>query len=65
MNYEDLYMKYEKYIHYLLKKYYIRYNYDEYFQMLMIRLWELQHQYDYKRSKISMLISALNFTFIF
>lgn len=51
MNYEDLYMKYEKYIHYLLKKYYIRYNYDEYFQMLMIRLWELQHQYDYRRSK--------------
>ncbi|NJI00875.1 sigma-70 family RNA polymerase sigma factor [Staphylococcus hyicus] len=51
MNFETLYVKYEKFLHYLLKKYNISYNYDEYFQMLFIRLWELQCNYDAERSK--------------
>ncbi|UEX90908.1 sigma-70 family RNA polymerase sigma factor [Staphylococcus ratti] len=51
MNFDTLYLKYEKFIHFLLKKYFIQYNYDEYYQMLLIRLWELEQQFDPKRSK--------------
>ncbi|ALN76718.1 MULTISPECIES: sigma-70 family RNA polymerase sigma factor [Staphylococcus] len=50
MNFDALYLKYEKFLHYLLKRYYISYNYDEIFQMLLIRLWELQVHFDMSRS---------------
>lgn len=50
MEFEHLYIKYENYVHYLLRKYHIKYNYDEYFQMLIIRLWELEQHYDQRRS---------------
>ncbi|MGO2078871.1 MAG: RNA polymerase subunit sigma, partial [Staphylococcus equorum] len=41
MTFEEVYKKYKYIIHYLLKKYNIQYNYDEYAQLLLIKMWEL------------------------
>lgn len=40
-DFTTIYEKYYKMLHHILAKYRIRYNYDEYFQLLLIRLWEL------------------------
>ncbi|EKU50288.1 sigma-70 family RNA polymerase sigma factor [Staphylococcus massiliensis] len=46
MNFNQIYNKYNKMIHHLLHKYHIRYNYDEYEQLLSIKLWQLYQNYD-------------------
>lgn len=44
--FDTLYVQYYKFIHFLLHQHQISYNYDEYFQLLSIRLWELSMKYD-------------------
>lgn len=44
--FDTLYAQYYKFIHFLLHQHQISYNYDEYFQLLSIRLWELSMKYD-------------------
>lgn len=44
--FDTLYAQYYKFLHFLLHQYQISYNYDEYFQLLSIRLWELSMKYD-------------------
>lgn len=39
-------MKYHKIIHYLLSQYHITYNYDEFYQLLLIKLWEVSKIYN-------------------
>ncbi|MCS4485290.1 sigma-70 family RNA polymerase sigma factor [Staphylococcus americanisciuri] len=46
MDFDIMYQRYYKYIHYLLNTHHIHYNYDEYYQLLCIRLWELCQSYD-------------------
>ena len=46
MTFEEVYKKYKYIIHYLLKKYNIQYNYDEYAQLLLIKMWELSKIYN-------------------
>ncbi|QHW38381.1 sigma-70 family RNA polymerase sigma factor [Staphylococcus ursi] len=46
MVFDTLYAQYYKFIHFLLHQHQISYNYDEYFQLLLIRLWELSMTYD-------------------
>lgn len=45
MNFEEIYLKHHKIIHYLLKQYHIKYNYDEFYQLLLIKLWQLSTLY--------------------
>ncbi|UXR79089.1 MULTISPECIES: sigma-70 family RNA polymerase sigma factor [unclassified Staphylococcus] len=49
MNFDDIFQRYHKYIHYLLHAYHIRYHYDDYFQLMLIRLWELHLSFDTTR----------------
>lgn len=46
MNFDQLYKSKHKLIYFLLKKYNVTYNYDEFAQLLLIKLWELSHNYD-------------------
>lgn len=46
MNFNTYYEKYKNIIHYLLKSYNISYDYDEFYQLLLIRMWELIERYD-------------------
>ena len=48
MNFNTYYEKYKNIIHYLLKSYNISYDYDEFYQLLLIRMWELIERYDDK-----------------
>ncbi|ARJ50060.1 sigma-70 family RNA polymerase sigma factor [Staphylococcus lutrae] len=45
MIFDTLYKQYYKLIHYLLHQHHISYNYEEYFQLLTIKLWELSMKY--------------------
>ncbi|MBO1199951.1 sigma-70 family RNA polymerase sigma factor [Staphylococcus simiae] len=45
MNFNEIYNKHHKIIHYLLKKYHVSYNYDEFYQLLLIKLWQLSTSY--------------------
>lgn len=45
-NFEAYYQKYERMIHYFLHDYNIHYHYDDYFQLMCIKLWELYNSYD-------------------
>ncbi|MBI5975692.1 sigma-70 family RNA polymerase sigma factor [Staphylococcus canis] len=45
MTFFKIYTKYHRYIHFLLHQYHITYNYEEYYQCLLIRLWELSRNY--------------------
>ncbi|MGJ5711650.1 sigma-70 family RNA polymerase sigma factor [Staphylococcus auricularis] len=66
MNFEYYYEKHHKIIHYLLKKYRINYNYDEYYQQLLIKFWELlQHYHPQKSNSLPQyLFTRLNFHLI-
>ncbi|MDN8760514.1 sigma factor, partial [Staphylococcus aureus] len=46
MNFNDIYHKHHKMIHYLLKHYNVKYNYDEFYQLLLIKLWQLSKNYN-------------------
>lgn len=46
LNFEEIYTNHYKIIHYLLKQYHIKYNYDEFYQLLLIKLWQLSLAYD-------------------
>lgn len=50
MEFEEVYQKYNKIIHYLLKRYQINYNYDEFYQRLLIKLWQLNIEFDEQKS---------------
>lgn len=66
MNFDEIYYKYHRIIHYLLKRYYVKYNYDEFYQLLLIKLWQLSKNYN-KNSNIclsSYLYQRLNFYLI-
>lgn len=41
---------YEKMIYHLLHHYNIRYDFDEFYQLALIRLWQIQQTYDEKKS---------------
>lgn len=45
-NFNSYYLKYEKMIHHLLHHYNIKYCYDDYFQLLLIKLWDLLKTFD-------------------
>lgn len=45
LKFNDVYNKHHKIIHHLLKKYNISYNYDEYYQLLLIKMWQLSQIY--------------------
>ena len=59
-------MCYMSCIHHLLKKYNISYNYDEYYQLLLIKMWQLSQIYkpSSKQSLSSFLFTRLNFYLI-
>ena len=44
------YKKYEKMIHHLLHQHQIKYHYDDYFQLMVIKLWDLLKSYDESKS---------------
>lgn len=46
MEFEEVYKNYNKIIHYLLNHYHITYNYDEFYQLLLIKMWQLTLNYD-------------------
>lgn len=50
MEFEEVYKNYNKIIHYLLNHYQITYNYDEFYQLLLIRMWQLTLDFDEQRS---------------
>lgn len=57
--------EYERYIYYLIQKYHLSYEQDDYFQKLSIKLWELNQQYDEtKQNKQKYLMTKLNFYLI-
>ncbi|GGG82984.1 sigma-70 family RNA polymerase sigma factor [Staphylococcus pragensis] len=66
MNFEKIYANHYKIIHYLLKQYHIKYNYDEFYQLLLIKLWQLSLIYDSISSitLISFLYTRLKFYLI-
>ncbi|HCZ0438670.1 TPA: RNA polymerase subunit sigma, partial [Staphylococcus aureus] len=66
MKFNDVYNKHHKIIHHLLKKYNISYNYDEYYQLLLIKMWQLSQIYkpSSKQSLSSFLFMRLNFYLI-
>lgn len=45
LHFNEFYNNYHKMIHYLLKKYHVSYNYDEFYQLLLIKLWHLSTSY--------------------
>lgn len=45
MTFNQIYEKHYKILHYILKIYHISYNYDEFYQLLLIKMWELTQQY--------------------
>ncbi|HDE3333810.1 TPA: RNA polymerase sigma factor [Staphylococcus aureus] len=66
MKFNDVYNKHHKIIHHLLKKYNISYNYDEYYQLLLIKMWQLSQIYkpSSNQSLSSFLFMRLNFYLI-
>lgn len=46
MSFEESYKKYNNIIHYLLKSYQITYNYDEFYQQMLIKMWQLTLDFD-------------------
>ncbi|MBF2261435.1 sigma-70 family RNA polymerase sigma factor [Staphylococcus capitis] len=50
MEFEEVYKNYNKIIHYLLNHYHITYNYDEFYQLLLIKMWQLTLNYDEQKS---------------
>ncbi|WP_436854169.1 sigma-70 family RNA polymerase sigma factor [Staphylococcus caeli] len=66
MNFDQLYKTKHKLIYFLLKKYNVTYNYDEFAQLLLIKLWELAHNYDPQKSPAmnSYLYTRLNYYLI-
>ncbi|MCS4930237.1 sigma-70 family RNA polymerase sigma factor [Staphylococcus aureus] len=66
MKFNDVYNKHHKIIHHLLKKYNISCNYDEYYQLLLIKMWQLSQIYkpSSNQSLSSFLFMRLNFYLI-
>ena len=52
MEFDLAYEKYNKIIHHLLKSYQITYNYDEFYQLLLIKMWELILDYDNQKASV-------------
>ena len=50
MSFEEAYKKYNNIIHYLLKSYQITYNYDEFYQQMLIKMWQLTLDFDEQQS---------------
>ena len=46
LDFSSLHIKYHKMIHHLLRQYRITYNYDEFYQLLLIKLWEISKIYN-------------------
>ncbi|WP_017722197.1 sigma-70 family RNA polymerase sigma factor [Staphylococcus xylosus] len=65
MNFDELYKNFKHIIYFLLKKYNIKYNNDEYVQLLTIKMWELSKVYTPQKSSLnSFLYRRLNFFII-
>lgn len=66
LEFNDVFKKHHKIIHHLLKKYNIKYNYDEFYQLLLIKMWELSQIYNpsTNHSLSSFLFLRLNFYLI-
>ncbi|WP_214269508.1 sigma-70 family RNA polymerase sigma factor [Staphylococcus pseudoxylosus] len=65
MNFDELYKNSKHIIYFLLKKYNIKYNNDEYIQLLTIKMWELSKVYTPQKSSLnSFLYHRLNFFII-
>ena len=65
MNFDELYKNSKYIIYFLLKKYNIKYNNDEYVQLLTIKMWELSKVYTPQKSSLnSFLYHRLNFFII-
>ncbi|MCE3021872.1 sigma-70 family RNA polymerase sigma factor [Staphylococcus pasteuri] len=66
MEFNIIYQKYNKIIHYLLTRYQITYNYDEFYQLLLIQMWHLSNNYNPSKSNkfSSYLFIRLNYYLI-
>lgn len=66
MEFNIIYQKYNKIIHYLLTRYQITYNYDEFYQLLLIQMWHLSNNYKPSKSNkfSSYLFIRLNYYLI-
>lgn len=65
MPFNELYKNSKHIIYFLLKKYNIKYNNDEYVQLLTIKMWELSKVYNPQKSSLnSFLYARLNYFLI-
>lgn len=64
--FEDTKNKYEKLIYHLIYKYHLTYDFDEFYQMALIKLWELDQSYDSSKTpnKDHYIYTKLKFFFI-
>ncbi|MGV2874610.1 sigma-70 family RNA polymerase sigma factor [Macrococcus capreoli] len=66
MMFEQLKADYDKMIYHFIHKYKLTYESDEYYQLALIKLWELDQQYDAVKTpnKSQFMYTKLNFYFI-
>ncbi|MGV3244259.1 sigma-70 family RNA polymerase sigma factor [Staphylococcus sp. 11261D007BR] len=50
MQFYQNYLKYDKFIHYLLHQHRITYDYEEFYQQMLIKTWELSNTYNALKS---------------
>ncbi len=64
--FEETKTKYEKLIFHLIYKYHLTYDFDEFYQMALIKLWELDQSYDPNKTpnKDHYIYTKLKFFFI-
>ncbi|MDQ7129596.1 sigma factor [Mammaliicoccus sciuri] len=48
--FEHYYNQYKNMIHYLLQRYQIKYGYEDYYQLLLIKLWTEIERYDFSKT---------------
>lgn len=64
--FEEIVQQYQKMIYHFIHKYQLQYEFDEYYQLALIKLWELHLKYDPEKTpnKNLYIYTKLNFYFI-
>ncbi|MCE4955697.1 sigma-70 family RNA polymerase sigma factor [Macrococcoides caseolyticum] len=64
--FEQVKAEYEQLIYHFIHKYHLTYEMDEYYQLALIKLWELDHLYDptKTKNKSQYMYTKMNFFFI-
>lgn len=64
--FEEIVQQYQKMIYHFIHKYHLHYEFDEYYQLALIKLWELHLKYDPQKTpnKNMYIYTKLNFYFI-